>query len=174
MSNRSRCFAAKRSKLCAEANAFDCRVSADGERRPLGNDARETQKFKSPGLEAAAAALSDGGASYGALSDGNAQVELPSSSELVGSVFARVTAAAIRYLIVVEPTPDCQPWRTNQVAALMIDDGVDVAHSSALVKKNVKALLKSHHLVHHALLLPGRTLFLLPEAAMQSSTSCRW
>jgi hypothetical protein len=78
----------------------------------------------------------------------------------VGSVFARVTAAAIRYLIVVEPTPDCQP-RANQVAALMIDDGEDAAHSSALVKKNVKALLRSHHLVHHALLVPGRTLFLV-------------
>ena len=83
-----------------------------------------------------------------------------SSSDLIGSVFARVTAAAVRYLIVVEPTPDCQP-RANQVAALMIDDGEDAAHSSALVKKNVKTLLKSHHLVHHALLFPGRTLFLV-------------
>ena len=43
----------------------------------------------------------------------------------------------------------------------MIDDGVDNAHSSALVKKNVKTLLKSHHLVHHAMLIPGRTLFLV-------------
>ena len=135
-------------------------MASDG---PLATTRGRRGNFESPGPEAAAAALSDGGASYGALFDGNAQVELPSSSDLVGSVFARVTAATVRYLIVVEPTSDCQP-RANQVAALMIDDGIDVAHSSALVKKNVKALLKTHHLVHHALLFPGRTLFLVTRS----------
>ena len=65
--------------------------------------------FESPGVKPAAAALSDGGASDGALSEGDAQVELPPSSDLIGSVFAKVTAAASRYLIVVEPTADCQP-----------------------------------------------------------------
>ena len=113
--------------------------------------------FESPGIEPAAAALSDGGASDGALSEGDAQVELPPSSDLIGSVFVKVTAAAPRYLIIVEPATDCQP-RTNHVAALMFDDERDSAHSSTPVRRSVRTLLKSHRLVHHAMLSPGRTL----------------
>jgi hypothetical protein len=116
--------------------------------------------FESPGIEPAAAALSDGGASDGALSEGDAQEKLPPSSDLIGSVFVKVTAAASRCLIVVEPTADCQP-RANQVAALMISDRADSAQSGTLVKKDVRALLRSHRLVHHAMLAPGRTLFLV-------------